>query len=373
MHQEVKIMSEVTFNSQSLTTEANNYADSVNMLKKASDSFTDKTTGVINITHATTEEDAKKIENYMSQIHALFAEGKDLQQALWANPILRNNIANLLGCKPDELPKVLSDLNKSVTGFQNVLGSLLAASEDKQFQRLNNTALSASEPFLKAVTDGDMRELLKLLIMAFAQLITTQRENDLLNLNNLMSAFQAKIKDMETSRDKQYKAAITQAVTGIVMGAVALGLTIAGTAMQMRSASNTMNENKAIDANNQQLLDKHKAGQITSQEFKTCFKKLADIATQSQFMIGGAMTSGGQAASQIAQGIAGVVSAYQQRDAKDADIAAEAEAMVMEIVRKAQEQNQSTAKALMDFINNLLSMIQQLIQNASQTERTIAA
>ena len=63
----------------------------------------------------------------------------------------------------------------------------------------------------------------------------------------------------------------------------------------------------------------------------------------------------------------------QQKDAKDADIKAEREAMVMEIMRKAQEQNQSTAKALMDFINNLLSMIQQLNQNARQTEIQIAA
>lgn len=114
-------------------------------------------------------------------------------------------------------------------------------------------------------------------------------------------------------------------------------------------------------------------GSLTSAEFKTGFKKLLDVATQSQFILGGAMTAGSQGASQAAQGIAGWVSAEQQKDAKDADIAAEAQAMVMEIVRKAQEQNQSTAKALMDFINNLLSMIQQLNQNARQTEMQIAA
>jgi hypothetical protein len=112
---------------------------------------------------------------------------------------------------------------------------------------------------------------------------------------------------------------------------------------------------------------------ISKEAFKSNFKELLNVATQKQFILGGAISSGGQAASQVVQGIAGWASAVQQRDAKDADIAAEAQAMVMEIVRKAQEQNQSTAKALMDFIMSLLSMIQQLNQNARQTEMQIAA
>ena len=357
-------MSEVTFNSQSLTTDAVNYTNSVDKLKQAAKSHTDSS-GIINITRETTAEDAKKIENYTSQVNALFAGTKteDIQQALWANPILGNKLANLLRCRFDELPTVLSDLNKSVKNLPSIIGSLLVSSEDKQFQKLVNTGLSAAEPFMKAVTDSDMRELLKLLIAVFAQMLTTQRQNDLLNLNNLMSSFEAKIKDMETSRDKQYDAAMTSAVTSIVMGFISLGLTVAGTAMQMRSAADTMKNNKTT-------LESFKAQEISEQGFKTQFR---DVSAQSQFMIGGAMSSGGQAASQMAQGIAGVVSAMQQKDAKDADIKAEREAMVMEIMRKAQEQNQSTAKALMDFINNLLSMIQQLNQNARQTEIQIAA
>ena len=367
-------MSGVTFNNQNLTTDAVNYTGSVDKLKEAAKPFMNEA-GVINITRGTTTEDAKRIENCTSQINALFAGTKteDIQQALWANPILGNKLANLLGCKPDELPTVLSDLNKSVTNLPGILGSLLVSSEDKKFQEQVNAALSAAEPFLKAVTDSDMRELLKLLIMVFAQLMTTQRENDLLNLNNLMGSFEAKIKEMEASRDKQYDAAITSAVTGIVMGFVSLGLTAIGTTMQLRSASNTMSANKISEASNKQLSLSNKMGTLTNAEFKTGFKKLLDVATQSQFILGGAMTAGSQGASQFAQGIAGQVSAEQQKDAKDADIAAEAQAMVMEVVRKAQEQNQSTAKALMDFIMSLLSMIQQLNQNARQTEMQIAA
>ena len=365
-------MSEVTFNSQSLTTDAVNYTKSVDKLKQAAKPHADSS-GVITITHETTKEDAKKIENYTSQINALFADEKNLQNTLGANPILRNKLANLLGCKSDELPTVLSDLNKSVTNLPSILGSLLVSSEDKKFREQVNTALSAAEPFMKAVTDSDMRELLKLLIAVFAQLMTTQRENDLLNLNNLMSSFEAKIKDMEASRDKQYDAAITSAVTSIVMGFVSLGLTVAGTAMQMRSAANTMSANKTIEASNKQLSLSSDMHTISREVFRSNFKELLNVAAQEQFILGGAMSSGGQAASQVAQGIAGWVSAEQQKDAKDADIAAEAQAMVMEVVRKAQEQNQSTAKALMDFIMSLLSMIQQLNQNARQTEMQIAA
>ena len=374
MYQKIKIMSEVTFNSQSLTTDAVNYTNSVDKLKQAAKPHTDSS-GVIAVTHETTKEDAKKIENYTSQVNALFAGTKteDIQQALWANPILGNKLANLLRCKFDELPTVLSDLNKSVKNLPSILGSLLVSSEDKQFQKLVNTGLSAAEPFMKAVTDSDMRELLKLLIAVFAQMLTTQRQNDLLNLNNLMSSFEAKIKDMETSRDKQYDAAMTSAVTSIVMGFISLGLTVAGTAMQMRSAYSTMSQNKIDASFNKQLSLNKGMNKLTEGQLNASMRKLADVTSQAQFQLGGAMSSGGQAASQMAQGIAGVVSAMQQKDAKDADIKAEREAMVMEIMRKAQEQNQSTAKALMDFINNLLSMIQQLNQNARQTEMQIVA
>ena len=64
-------MSGVTFNNQNLTTEATNYADSVDKLKQAAKPFMNEA-GVINITRETTMEDDKKIENYTSQIHALF-------------------------------------------------------------------------------------------------------------------------------------------------------------------------------------------------------------------------------------------------------------------------------------------------------------
>ena len=336
-------MSEVTFNNQSLTTDAVNYTDSVDKLKQAAKSHTDSS-GVITITRETTAEDAKKIENYTSQINALVAGGKpeDIQQALWANPILRNKLANLLGCKPDELPTVLSDLNKSVTNLPSILGSLLVSSEDKKFQETVNTAFSAMEPFMKAVTDSDMRELMKLLIAVFAQLLTSQRQNDLLNLNIMMASFESKIADMEKSKDEQYEAAWTQAVVAIVMGAASLTMTFIGTAMQTRAAYNGMENGTKIE-------------------------------TDPQFIRGSATSQSAQFVNSIGNAIGTWCAAKDQQDAKEMDIKAEAEAMVMEVIRKAQEQNQSTAKALMDFINNLLSMIQQLNQNVRQTEMQIAA
>ena len=334
-------MSEVTFNSQSLTTDAANYTGSVDKLKQAAKPHTDSS-GVITVTHGTTKEDAKKIENYTSQIQALFADGKNLRDALGANPILGNKLANLLGCEADELPTVLSDLNKSVTNLPNILAGLLVSSEDKQFQKLVNTGLLAAEPSLKVVNDSDMRELLKLLIAVLAQMLTTQRQNDLLNLNNLMSSFEAKISDMEKSKDEQYKAAWTQAVVGIVMGAVSLTMTFVGTAMQTRAGYNSMANNTKLEAD-------------------------------PQYTIGSALSQSSQFVNSIGNAIGTWCAAKDQQEAKEMDIKAEAEAMVMEIVRKAQEQNQSVAKSLTDAIMSLLSFIQQLIQNASQTERTIAA
>ena len=112
MHQKVKIMSEVTFNSQSLTTDAVNYTNSVDKLKQAAKSHADSS-GVIAITHETTAEDAKRIENYTSQINVLFAGTKteDIQQALWANPILGNKLANLLVQCQDNNPGEIFDKN----------------------------------------------------------------------------------------------------------------------------------------------------------------------------------------------------------------------------------------------------------------------
>ena len=75
-------MSEVTFNSQSLTTDAVNYTDSVDKLKQAAKPFMNEA-GVINITRETTMEDAKKIENYTSQIFPFRKQRLDLRRIVF--------------------------------------------------------------------------------------------------------------------------------------------------------------------------------------------------------------------------------------------------------------------------------------------------
>ena len=339
-------MSEVTFNDQSLKAEAVNYTDSVDKLKQAAKPHTDEKTGIINITRGTTEEDGKKIEDCTSQINALFAGTKteDIQQALWAKPILGNKLANLLRCEFDELPTVLSDLNKSVTNLPSILGSLLVSS-DQESQKLTNTMLSVSEPFMKAVTDGDMRELLKLLIAAFAQLMTTQREADLNNLNTLMKSFQSKIDEMENAKKEQYDAAIATAVTSIVCGAVSLGLSILSTCMSVSALK------KAGDTQMDQISAKTEA----------VLKNAQFVSTVADF------------SSKTGTGIGGISSAMYTENKMEADKQVEMMNMAMEIARKAREDNQSLAKVLMDAIMNLLSQLQQLNQNARQTEMQIVA
>lgn len=339
-------MSEVTFNNQNLTTDAVNYTDSVDKLKQAAKPHTDEKTGIINITRGTTEEDGKKIEDYTSQINALFAGTKteDIQQALWAKPILGNKLADLLGCKFDELPTVLSDLNKSVTNLPSILGSLLVSS-DQESQKLTNTMLSVSEPFMKAVTDSDMRELLKLLIAAFAQLMTTQRQADLNNLSTLMESFQSKIDEMENAKKEQYDAAIATAVTSIVCGAVSCTLSAVSAFVSAGAwAKEGATQIDQIPAATKAFLEK--MGFVSS---------LADSA------------------SKIGTGIGGIASAMYTENKMEADKQVEMMNMAMEIARKAREDNQSLAKVLMDAIMNLLSQLQQLNQNARQTEMQIAA
>ena len=348
-------MSEIKLN---LTSEAVNYTNSVDKLKQAAKQHADAK-GVVTISYKEGSEEEKKIEAYASQIGKLFAKGKDLDKALRDNPLLQKKLAALLKCGTEELPKILSDLNKSVRDFPKVLGGILAVSEDAVFQKTTERMLSAAAPFMNAVTDRDMRELLKLLIMAFAQLMTSQRESDLYNLNNMMQAFAAKLTEMGKAKDEQYKAAWNAAITGMIFGIVTLGVTIAGTYMQGASATNTMKENAVIERAAKEAGDKLVNGQLKM------------VSEQSLYQWGGALMAGGKASSDIFNNLASIFSAGHSQKKAEADIRATAQDQLAEVLRKAQEQNQSTTRALLDYMNNLISMMQQLIQSARQTEMGI--
>ncbi|MGX8717025.1 MAG: hypothetical protein ACSW8C_03485, partial [bacterium] len=68
------------------------------------------------------------------------------------------------------------------------------------------------------ISDFDIRELMKLLIKAFSQLLNSQRQVTLNTITNIITALKAKIADMEKSRDENYHAALASAIGGIVMG-----------------------------------------------------------------------------------------------------------------------------------------------------------
>ena len=74
---------------------------------------------------------------------------------------------------------------------------------------------------------------------------------------------------------------------------------------------------------------------------------------------------------QITGGIGQIVSAVYANDKSEAEISQTIADATLEVWRKAQEQGQKTTEALMNFINNLLSMMQQLNQNVSSTEKSI--
>lgn len=83
-------------------------------------------------------------------------------------------------------------------------------------QSLNPTPTQAYSH--TTLTDYDIRELMKLLIKAFSELINAQRQVALSNINGIIQALNEKISAMEKSRDENHKAAIHSAIGQIAMG-----------------------------------------------------------------------------------------------------------------------------------------------------------
>lgn len=224
--------------------------------------------------------------------------------------------------------------------------SVLSASQEKTIDKLLTERLG--------VRDSDLRDLLKLLIAAFAQLNNTQRMTDLTALQGLVEACKAKIEQMKTAAKEQYNAAMDQAIGQIVGGALSIGFSVAslvGTGIQAKSLGEIKGdfENNAEKFTAQLDQAKHQA----KAEFWKMFSGI------------------GQSLSGITTGIGSLVSAKDTADKSAAEIQQEQLNLTMEIMRKALDQCSSSKKELMDAIQQMIQFIQQLIQQAAATEKTI--
>lgn len=224
--------------------------------------------------------------------------------------------------------------------------SVLSASQEKTIDKLLTERLG--------IRDSDLRDLLKLLISAFAQLNNTQRMTDLTALQGLVEACKAKIEQMKTAADAQYDAAQKQAIGQIVGGALSIvisGVSLAGTAYYAKGLNGGLQKEFTMGA---ETIIKNTPAQCDA--YIKAFQALGGLA---------------QPLSGISTGVGSLKAAEDTYAKSAAEIQQEQLNLTMEIMRKALDQCSSSKKELMDAIQQMIQFIQQLIQQAAATEKTI--
>lgn len=226
------------------------------------------------------------------------------------------------------------------------LPNVLSVDQEKTIDKLLTERLG--------VRDSDLRDLLKLLIAAFAQLNNTQRMTDLVALQGLVEACKAKIDQMKIAAKAQYDAAKKQAIGQIVGGALSIaisGASLAGAAYYAKGLNGSLQK---------QVTEQNKV--ITKNTPAQC------DANMKAFQAVGGMA---QPVGGITTGITSWVAAGDTKEKSAAEIQQEQLNLAMEIMRKALDQCSSSKKELMEAIQQMIQFIQQLIQQAAATEKTI--
>ena len=228
------------------------------------------------------------------------------------------------------------------------------------------------------ISDFDIRELMKLLIKAFSQLMNSQRQVTLNTITNIVTALKAKVKDMEKSRNENFNAALASAIGGIVSGA----LQAAGGAFSLVGSGKTQSQTPKVEGNQKTSLSTQSQSATENAGTSTHNKALSDssveIAKKSEEKViefdDGKMKAIGEifkSSGGIFNSIATIISADFQAKAKGADIDSAIQDALMEVLRKMQDEGSNEFKQLIQFISTLLQMLHELQQNASSTEQTI--
>ena len=187
----------------------------------------------------------------------------------------------------------------------------------------------------KAVTDFDVRELMKLLIQAFAVLMSTQRQSDLNALTGIVNTLTEKIEAMEDAKSAQFKSTMASAIGSIVAGSITVGMA-AGSALASIHGPNT---------------EKYE-GFVTNDEGTKVLGKV--IRTTKSGALAEFLGQSAQGVGQIAGGGGQIASAIYAANKSEAEISQTVADATLEVWRKAQEQGQKTTEALMNFINTAI-------------------
>ena len=204
------------------------------------------------------------------------------------------------------------------------------------------------------LSDFDLRELMKLLISTFGELRTADRERALNILTAVVAAIETKISAMEKERDAQFTAAVKQAVGQIVGGIATGACAFAGGAFNLKGP-------------------KSKTEPIFKQKGDDTSEVIGQKTTLSRSGVIGDMVSGmAMPLGKIIEGSANIESAKSQVEATNARIEQTQADATIEVLKQAQEQYTKGNDSLQQFIDKVLNIMQQLLQSAAQTEKSVA-
>ena len=245
----------------------------------------------------------------------------------------------------DEMKAFLGEDVKDVAFKQNLDGTIT----------LTTNGVSDT----KKMSDFDIRELMKLLIAAFSEIQTADRERALNVLTATVTALENKIDAMERAAKEQYNSAIASAVGQIVSGCVGTVMAVgggicSGVGLVRQRSGKTMGfatEGKGT------TLDGFDVTKAPSSHWSNVGQTISGVS----------MPLG-----KIIEGSANADSAVHGLAKSEADIEATKADALLEILRTAQEQYKKGSDSLQQFIDKILNIMQQLLQSASQTEKAVA-
>ena len=300
-------------------------------------------------------------------------------------------MAALLSQDPEVTGKMVSELCSSLStdALQSTAKASMGVINDLVVCAKNSVETTDTKTNTPEVSNGldglmgklssfDIRDLMKLLIKAFAQFFQTQRAIDLSNIEQIQAAMEAKIDAMEDEKEASYSAALSQAIGSIVSGAISVGAGLFSIAGGLADIGGGYFSGKELSKADKLLKGSGTVGNNTLT--KTDKVQVQQIQQQADHIMnrwhGGATIANGlgqaiNGLGGIASGTAGIFSAAYTSDAKDAQIQQTTQDAVLEILKKMQNDGSEQTKQLMDFIARILSMIQELQQAAAQTEKTI--
>ena len=296
--------------------------------------------------------------SYTKGSETVTIEGNELEELFKSIKMFAEDI------KAGKIPQeAIKDLCGKCQGFLTALSALvneviqkmgLSNEETKEDIELKNTTDNLIDKLLnsKTFSDFDMRELMKLLIQAFSQLMNTQRAITLNTLNGILTALQEKIKQMEISRDENYKATMAQATAQLIGACLQMAVAIGSALTSGVTALGVGMSKPSGGASTGQLTGQQQIIANVGETVKALWSLLGNLAG-------------------IANPIGTMISAEHTYNAKTAEIASTVQDKLLEVLGKALDECSNQLKVLMDFINTLLKTIMEYIQNNYNTEMKI--